>query len=68
MLAGVMPPDEGGAIVAGADVVRDPEGAKHHLSYMPQRFGLYEWRRRSIAIGWPSSIGGRWSPWGRHPS
>jgi ABC-2 type transport system ATP-binding protein len=23
-------------------VGRDPEGAKHHLSYMPQRFGLYE--------------------------
>jgi ABC-2 type transport system ATP-binding protein len=42
MLAGVMPPDEGEAILAGADVVRDPEGAKHHLSYMPQRFGLYE--------------------------
>jgi ABC-2 type transport system ATP-binding protein len=42
MLAGVMPPDEGNAIVAGSDVVRDPEGAKHHLSYMPQRFGLYE--------------------------
>ena len=42
MLAGVMPPDEGSAIVAGSDVVRDPEGAKHHLSYMPQRFGLYE--------------------------
>ena len=42
MLAGVMPPNEGSAIVAGADVVRDPEAAKHHLSYMPQRFGLYE--------------------------
>jgi len=42
MLAGVMPPDGGSAIVAGANVVRDPEGAKHHLSYMPQRFGLYE--------------------------
>jgi len=42
MLAGVLPPDSGGATVAGADVVRDPEGAKHHLSYMPQRFGLYE--------------------------
>lgn len=42
MLAGVMPPDEGSAIVAGSDVVSDPEGAKHHLSYMPQRFGLYE--------------------------
>ena len=42
MLAGVMPPDAGGATVAGFDVVRDPEAAKHHLSYMPQRFGLYE--------------------------
>jgi ABC-2 type transport system ATP-binding protein len=42
MLAGIMPPDAGGAVVAGYDVVRDPEGAKHALSYMPQRFGLYE--------------------------
>lgn len=42
MLAGVMPPDAGKAIVAGSDAVRDPEGAKRHLSYMPQRFGLYE--------------------------
>ncbi len=42
MLAGVLSPDAGGATVAGHDVVRDPEGAKHDLSYMPQRFGLYE--------------------------
>ena len=42
MLAGVMEPDSGSATVAGCDVRRDPEGAKHHLSYMPQRFGLYE--------------------------
>jgi ABC-2 type transport system ATP-binding protein len=42
MLAGVMPPDAGSADVAGYDVVHDPENAKHHLSYMPQRFGLYE--------------------------
>jgi len=42
MLAGIMPPDAGNATVAGYDVVRDPEGAKHALSYMPQRFGLYE--------------------------
>jgi ABC-2 type transport system ATP-binding protein len=42
MLAGVMPPDEGAANVGGVDVVHDPEGAKHSLSYMPQRFGLYE--------------------------
>jgi ABC-2 type transport system ATP-binding protein len=42
MLAGVLEPDAGQAMVAGYDVIRDPEGAKHHLSYMPQRFGLYE--------------------------
>lgn len=42
MLAGVLPPDGGEVIVAGVDVIRDPEGAKNHLSYMPQRFGLYE--------------------------
>jgi ABC-2 type transport system ATP-binding protein len=42
LLAGIMPPDSGSAIVAGFDVVRDPEGAKRALSYMPQRFGLYE--------------------------
>ena len=42
MLAGIMPPDGGKATVAGYDVARDPEGAKHALSYMPQRFGLYE--------------------------
>jgi ABC-2 type transport system ATP-binding protein len=42
MLAGIMPPDAGKATVAGFDVEHDPEGAKHALSYMPQRFGLYE--------------------------
>ena len=42
MLAGVLEVDSGSATVAGCDVVRDPEGAKHHLSYMSQRFGLYE--------------------------
>jgi ABC-2 type transport system ATP-binding protein len=42
ILAGVLSPDEGGATVAGCDVVRDPEGVKHLISYMPQRFGLYE--------------------------
>lgn len=42
MLAGVLTPDSGSATVAGYDVGRDPEEAKHHLSYMSQRFGLYE--------------------------
>lgn len=42
ILAGVMSPDAGTATVAGFDVVRDPERVKNHISYMPQRFGLYE--------------------------
>lgn len=42
MLAGVLTPDSGSAMVAGFDMVRDPEAAKAHISYMPQRFGLYE--------------------------
>ena len=42
MLAGILSPDAGTATVAGFNVLRDPEGAKHALSYMPQRFGLYE--------------------------
>ncbi|TGU74255.1 ABC transporter ATP-binding protein [Geomonas terrae] len=42
MLAGVLAPDTGSARVAGYDMTRDPEGAKQHISYMPQRFGLYE--------------------------
>jgi ABC-2 type transport system ATP-binding protein len=42
MLAGVLTPDSGSATVAGFDIVRDPEAAKAHISYMPQRFGLYE--------------------------
>jgi ABC-2 type transport system ATP-binding protein len=42
MLAGVMTPDAGSALVAGCDVVQDPEGVKNHISYMPQGFGLYE--------------------------
>lgn len=42
MLAGVMAPDSGDATVAGFDIKTSAEAAKHKLSYMPQRFGLYE--------------------------
>ena len=42
ILAGVLPPDAGIATVARHDVVADPEGVKNLISYMPQRFGLYE--------------------------
>lgn len=42
MLAGVLRPSAGDALVAGASVWRDPEAVKHHVAYMSQRFGLYE--------------------------
>ena len=42
MLAGVLLPDAGTIQLAGIDVVAEPERAKPCLSYMPQRFGLYE--------------------------
>ena len=42
MLAGVMRPDGGAIVVDGIDVSADPEAVKPHISYMPQRFGLYE--------------------------
>ncbi|HUN95775.1 MAG TPA: ABC transporter ATP-binding protein [Bradyrhizobium sp.] len=42
MLAGVLPPDGGRIIIDGIDIVADPEQGKQHISYMPQRFGLYE--------------------------
>ncbi len=42
MLAGVLRPTSGDAVVAGVSVAHDPEAAKPHLAYMAQRFGLYE--------------------------
>jgi len=42
MLAGVLPPHAGTIVLDGVDVVAEPERAKPRLSYMPQRFGLYE--------------------------
>ena len=42
MLASVMRPDSGHIQVDGVDVLAAAEQAKHHVSYMPQRFGLYE--------------------------
>jgi ABC-2 type transport system ATP-binding protein len=42
VLAGVLRPDAGSVTVAGFDVVRDPERVKQRISYMSQRFGLYE--------------------------
>jgi ABC-2 type transport system ATP-binding protein len=42
MLAGILPPDAGAIRVGDCDVVADPESVKARISYMPQRFGLYE--------------------------
>lgn len=42
MLASVMKPDAGSIRIDGVDVVANPAKTKHHVSYMPQRFGLYE--------------------------
>ena len=42
MLAGVMRPDQGRITIDDVDVLADPEDVKRHVSYMPQRFGLYE--------------------------
>ncbi|MFI4938902.1 MAG: ATP-binding cassette domain-containing protein [Burkholderiales bacterium] len=42
MLASVMRPDAGSILIDGIDVIADPEQTKRHVSYMPQRFGLYD--------------------------
>ena len=41
ILAGVLRPTAGDATVVGTSVATDPEGVKHHIAYMSQRFGLY---------------------------
>ena len=41
MLAGVLRPTAGDAFIGGVGVRADPEGVKHHIAYMSQRFGLY---------------------------
>ena len=42
MLCGLLAPSEGGATVAGVDVVKSPDLIKERIGYMSQRFGLYE--------------------------
>ena len=42
LLAGIMEPTEGDALVAGFSVRNDPEAVKARVGYMSQRFGLYE--------------------------
>jgi ABC-2 type transport system ATP-binding protein len=42
MIAGLLKPDSGRLQVLGIDVARDPQSVQDRISYMPQRFGLYE--------------------------
>jgi ABC-2 type transport system ATP-binding protein len=42
MLCGLLKPTAGSATVGGVDVNRDPEGVKHRIGYMSQKFSLYE--------------------------
>jgi len=42
LLAAVMRPDEGSIAIEGMDAIADPERVRSRVSYMPQRFGLYE--------------------------
>jgi len=41
MLCGILPPDEGRAMVAGCDIRKEAEALKEKVGYLPQRFGLY---------------------------
>ena len=42
MMAGLLKPDAGHLQVLGVDVAKDPQAVQDRISYMPQRFGLYE--------------------------
>ena len=42
LTTGLLLPDEGALLVLGVDVATDPQQVQDRISYMPQRFGLYE--------------------------
>lgn len=42
MLCGLSMPTSGSGIVAGYDIVRQPEEIKKHIGYMSQKFSLYQ--------------------------
>jgi len=42
MLCGLLTPSYGAIQIAGYDMVKQPEAAKTHLGYMPQKFSLYD--------------------------
>ena len=41
MLCGLLRPTSGEALVAGHDVLREPEQVRQHIGYMSQKFSLY---------------------------
>ncbi|MDD2875926.1 MAG: ABC transporter ATP-binding protein, partial [Acidiphilium sp.] len=41
MLCGLLRPSAGSAMIAGFDVVHDPESVRAHIGYMSQKFSLY---------------------------
>ncbi|MGM9569442.1 MAG: ABC transporter ATP-binding protein, partial [Phascolarctobacterium sp.] len=42
LLCGLLPPDSGSVTVLGFDVTQNAQAIQDRISYMPQRFGLYE--------------------------
>jgi len=42
LVAGLYQPTSGSLTVLGLDVVKNPQAVQNRISYMPQRFGLYE--------------------------
>ena len=42
LMAGLLKPDAGSLRVLGIDIADDPQAVQDRISYMPQRFGLYE--------------------------
>ncbi|VUD46672.1 putative ABC transporter ATP-binding protein YbhF [Thalassocella blandensis] len=42
VLCGLLKPDSGSVTVLGCDVSKEPQEIQNRISYMPQRFGLYE--------------------------
>ncbi len=42
LASGLLVPDSGSLDVIGIDVTRNPQAVQNKISYMPQRFGLYE--------------------------
>ncbi|MBP7340933.1 MAG: ABC transporter ATP-binding protein [Smithellaceae bacterium] len=42
MLCGILTPTSGTGVVAGYDMVREPEAVKQSIGYMSQKFSLYE--------------------------